>query len=580
MNNNSFIIGMQYIWSYANCSNNIYEISNLAAQLNISLPIATVLYNRGYKTKKEALLFLFPIYDLKIYDPKLLHNAELSIDRILKAISNNEKILICGDYDVDGVTSTSLLLHALLELKADANFFLPNRVYDGYGLSVKTVDRAKSSGYKLLITVDNGTCAFEALLKAKELGLDVIVTDHHQPKHFPDGVLYLVNPHQKECRYPFKDLAGVGVVFKLVSLLYEILNKPLPDKIYELFLLGTVADLVPLIQENRYWVSYCLEKVKKNTSYSIELLKKNAKMNDEKKLTSQDVAFSLAPQINALGRLDDPRSGVLFFIQEDMDLLDSIAFKLSSLNIDRKKKEKDSIDSLLLEIQNDKVHPHDDGCIVKSSKGFPVGIIGLIAARLNQQYYVPVCIFNETSSGILKGSCRTIPKCNLFEILSMMDQKLLLSFGGHKAAAGVSLKKENLLEFKEAFSDSVFKVCKKTDFQQKIIIDSYLEIEEINSKLWQDLILLEPFGSENSVPIFCINEVIVLEIKIIKDIHVKLILASVEKKITSIFFNRIDIINKVKINQKISLIAKITQNIWNDKVSIELQGIDICIILD
>lgn len=577
MNNNT-INGLKYIWENPYYENNIYQISDLAVSLNISIPIATLLYNKGYKNKQDALLFLFPVYDSVIYNPKLMQHAELAVFRILKAIENKEKILICGDYDVDGITSTSLLLHALLELKANVNFFLPHRVNDGYGLSPKVIERAKNSGYTLLITVDNGTCAFEALLKAKELALDVIITDHHQPKDFPEGALYLVNPHQKDCAYPFKELAGVGVIFKVVSLLYELLQIKIPNKIYELFLLGTIADMVPLLGENRYWIKYSLEKLKHYDSSAISLLKKNAKLGDEKLLTSQDIAFSLAPQINALGRLDDPRNGVLFFIQDDIDLLKTISQQLSYLNIERKEKEKKSIHAILLEIEKEIIHPHDVGCIIKSSKDFPAGIIGLIAAKLNQQYHVPTCIFTENKNNILKGSCRSIPKCNLFEILNNIDPCLLISFGGHKAAAGLSLKKENLMSFSDAFSKEVLNRCTKNDFQQKITIDSFLELEEMNLKFWNDLTLLEPFGMDNAVPVFCINDIIISDIKIIKDIHVKITVHSLEKKISVIFFNRLDIINAAKINQKISLLAKVTQNTWNEKINLELQGVDLKII--
>jgi single-stranded-DNA-specific exonuclease len=550
MDKNSIIEGIKYQWNYNNLNKN-YEISKLAAELNISMPVAKLLYSKGYNNKNDALLFLFPYYDTNIYNTKLMHNAELAVLRILKAIKNNEKILICGDYDVDGITSTSLLLYALLELNTKVNFFLPNRITDGYGLSAKTIHRAKNSGYTLLITVDNGTCAFEALLKAKELSLDVIITDHHQPKHFPDGALYLVNPHQKECAYPFKELAGVGVIFKIVSLLYEKLNLSLPNKIYELFLLGTIADMVPLIDENRYWIKYALEKLKQYHSDSIFLLKKNAKLNNEKLLTSQDIAFSLAPQINALGRLNDPRNAVLFFIQNDIKLLTNISNELLFFNSERKIKEKEAVEFILNQIKQDETHPHEKGCIIKANKNFAMGIIGLIAAKLNQEYHVPTCIFTETNDNILKGSARSIAKCDLFNILNSIDPALMISFGGHKAAAGISLKKENLKDFSDAFSHQIFLTCNKNDFQEKIIIDCDLELEDINLKLWNDLNLLEPFGMDNPVPIFYIDTVLVLDIKIIKDIHVKIIISSIEKKISVIFFNRPDIIKNLRINNHI-----------------------------
>lgn len=570
------ITGLQSTWEYPFSESKNYYIGVLAAQLNISFPVAFILYNRGYETKESALQFLFPNED-SAYDPHLMHNAYPAALRIIDSINNREKILICGDYDVDGITGTSLLLLALVELGASVNFFLPHRVYDGYGLSAKVIQKAKQAQYKLVITVDNGTCAFDALKKAQELNIDVIVTDHHQPKEMPIGMLYLINPHQEECQYPFKELAGVGVAFKLITLIYSILKKKIPQKIYELYMIGTIADLVPLVNENRYWVKYALQNINKEGSLAVSLLKQNANMQENKIISSTDIAFGIAPQLNALGRLSDPRNGVLFFINQDYDQMAKISKQLYTLNEERKKTERILSEQLLLEIKNDLIHPHESGCIIKASKQFPAGIIGLIATKVNQYYAVPSCIFTENDEGILKGSCRTIPACNIFNILASIDPQIIISFGGHKAAAGVSIHKKHLSEFKKSFSSQILNQFSKEDFKNKIKIDAFLDIDDINNKFWKDLLLLEPFGASNITPLFCIQNIKVASIKVIKDKHIKILIEGQTKSIWTIFFNRIDIINQIRLNQTISIVGQITENSWQDRKNLEIIGTDITI---
>lgn len=574
------IQGLQALWRFP--ETNFQQISELATNLNISIPVAQILYQRNLKTKEEALDFLFPDLDNTYYNPNLLYNFDKAIERIERAIQTKEKILIAGDYDVDGISSTALLLYALHEFNAQVNFFLPHRVNDGYGLSKKTILRAKQANYSLIITVDNGTSAFDALEEAKNNHIDVIVTDHHQPKDIPEGAFCIVNPHLPFCKYPFKHLAGVGVIFKIVTELYKRKQQPIPEKIYELFLFGTVADVMPLIEENRYWVAHALSKINKKTSNSIQLLKANAKLLPEQKLTAEDIAFSLAPQLNALGRLSDPRNGVLFFINDDnQEAQEKIASELLACNVERRKTEKEILKKLLTAIENEKIHPHQTGSIVKASKEFLPGIIGLLAAKLTQLFQVPTCIFSETDEGILKGSCRSISACNIFMVLQNIQEshnELLISFGGHHAAAGVAIKKENLALFTKEFSKEIFKQCSQEDFRLLIDVDAQIHIDEINQKLWRDLYLLEPFGAQNKTPIFYIKEATIIEVKIIKDIHIKLKIISGEKKISVMFFDRLDIIQQIRIEKKVALIAKIKENIWQNKQTLELLGIDLKVI--
>jgi len=306
--------GEKYLWQLPEVEKEM--ILNCARDLNIAMPIAQTLIARGLDNLKDINNFLFSSYEKDVPHASLMRDANKAVDRILLAIKNEEKILIAGDYDVDGITSSGMMIMCLSKLGAKINFFLPNRARDGYGLAEKTVVRAADNNYKVIITVDNGITAFGPAKKAKELGIDLIITDHHRSHDELPDAFAIVDPNQKDCEYPYKHLAGVGVSFKILALLYEKLNKKMPSKIYELLLLGTVADVVPLVGENRFWVRECLNYVNKNKSeesFSLKVLKQNGKFAKQE-LTSTDIGFLLTPQINALGRLEDARDGVKFLI--------------------------------------------------------------------------------------------------------------------------------------------------------------------------------------------------------------------------------------------------------------------------
>ena len=248
-------------------------VAEFAGKYNLSFPVAQTLLTRGYKDFFDFENFLLTSFDKDVHHSSLLKDADKAVERILYAIKHKEKILISGDYDVDGITSSAMMMACLLPLGAQVNFFLPHRVNDGYGLSLKTVRKAALNNYKVLITVDNGITAFEPALEAKKLGIDLIITDHHRPHmHLPEAFA-VIDPYQNDCLYPYKKLAGVGVTFKLISLIYEKLGKTLPDKVFELLMLGTVADVVPLTGENRFWVRHCLSYINKSDSLAINILK-------------------------------------------------------------------------------------------------------------------------------------------------------------------------------------------------------------------------------------------------------------------------------------------------------------------
>ncbi|MCK9543959.1 MAG: single-stranded-DNA-specific exonuclease RecJ, partial [Novosphingobium sp.] len=538
------------------------------------------LIGRGYNSTEALNDYLFSTFEKDVANPSLLKDADKAVERILKAIKTKEKILICGDYDVDGITSSAMMMICLKPLGANVNFFLPNRVKDGYGLSVKTVERAHKNNYKVLITVDNGTTAFQAAEVAKKLNIDLIITDHHKPhEHLPDAYA-IINPHQNECSYPFKSFAGVGVTFKILSLLYKYLNLELPEKVYELLLLGTVADVVPLTGENRFWVRHGLKLINSNLSLPIRLLKENAKLSKDT-ISSNDIGFFLAPQINALGRLDDARQGVRFLLESDQQETREVAVILNQFNQARKEIERKTLEDVTTLVDNKKIDLDRERIILACSKNWQPGVIGLVASRIVGLYNRPALLFHLTSDNIAKGSCRSISEFNIFDALTK-NKDLLISFGGHKAAAGLALESNNLSKLKDNLEKEIKEQLPDLDPKPLLKLDAEILITEANKKFLHDLKYIEPFGNENNQPLFYLKDVSIMsEPKLLKDAHVKCLVFSQGIIKSVIFFNRPEIydilLEKKSKDLTISIAVYVTENHFNNQVSIEFQGIDITI---
>lgn len=567
--------GINYRWLLP--VKNRHDAADFIGDYNFSFPVLQTLLNRGFVTKEAIEQFLFTPQDRSVADPRLLKDAQKAVDRILLALKNQEKILIAGDYDVDGITATSLMMICLVPLGAKVNFFLPHRVYDGYGLSVKTVTRAADNGYGLIITVDNGITAFEALEEARKRKVDVIVTDHHRSHERLPEAYAIVNPNQPECSYPHKTLAGVGVAFKVISLLYETLGKQLPEKVYELLLFGTIADVVPLLGENRYWVRYGLQKINTCETTALRVLKENAQMV-KSELSSLDIGFGLAPQINALGRLEDPRQGVKFLVGDDVSETERVGKVLYELNQARKAIERSVCAEVEQKILSGAINLEKELIIMATSDSWPTGVIGLVAGRLMNQYGRPVMLFH-VSGGLAKGSCRSIKAFNMFEALQE-EHALLKQFGGHSAAAGLSLPLENLPLLKERLEQKIRDTVSAEELQQKIAIDAELSLPETNQKLINDLAYLEPFGCENAKPVFYVQGVTLLEEPtLLKEVHVKcsVFAQGVIKPI--IFFNSPRVYDALMKQGKepFDIAVQVTENRWKGNVSIEFQGLDIAV---
>ena len=567
------IQGLKYLWRIKETEKS--SVKEIAARHNLSLPVAHTLYSRGFSSKEEINSFLFTSKE-DIAHPTLLKDAEIAVERILCAIEDKEKILIFGDYDVDGVTSTSLLLIALLPLGANINYYLPNREKEGYGLSVNVVEKAAKHNYSLLITVDNGIAAHKPAERARALGLDLIITDHHRPHNDLPKALAIIDPNQDDCSYPYKKLAGVGVAFKIISLLYERLEKELPDKVYELLMLGTVADVVPLTQENRFWVRHGLSKVNKQKSVAMSVLASNSNLV-KKTWGSLDIGFMIAPQINALGRLTDPREAVKFLISSKKNDVERVGRILKEMNDERKRVERriyDEIDSVIV---NKGIDLDKENVIIAASSTWPAGVIGLVAGRLMNNYGKPAFLFHELKNGMLRGSCRSIPEFDVFDALQE-NKDLLTSFGGHSFAAGLCLKKDNMRELKGRLEAKISKEIAPEVLQPRIEMDAACNLSDMTSKFMHDLQQLEPFGNSNRQPTFLFEGVTLInKPTILKEKHVKCSVFADGVVKPVIFFNRPDLFaffNSIE-DKPFYVVGHVTKNEWNDQVRIEMQGLDV-----
>ncbi len=568
------IQGTKYVWHIPEYLPQ--EVLDIAVAYNLSTPLCHTLLVRGFSSKAQIDSYLFSSHEQDVSPSHLMKDALKSVERINLAIERQEKILIFGDYDVDGITSSSLMMACLLPLGAQVNFYLPNRAKEGYGLSTKVVERAAQNNYKVIITVDNGTTAFEPARVAKSLGVDLIITDHHRPHgELPDS-FSLVNPHQEGCEYPFKEFAGVGVTFKVLSLLYEQRGLPLPSKAYELLLLGTVADVVPLQGENRFWVRHGLQAINAAPSLSFNVLKGHGKVTNPL-VSATDIGYRIAPQINALGRLEDPRQGVKFLLGSDVAETERVGAILNNLNQMRKEIERGVFEEVQALIQSGRIDLSQENVIVAASNAWPTGVIGLVASRLVGEYARPTLLFHLTKDGKAKGSCRSIAAFNMFEALQT-GSHLIDQFGGHTVAAGLSLPAENVALLKEHLEARTREFLKPEDFHKVLRLDGTLTLADVNQKLVKDMQFFHPFGAQNSEPAFLLKNVTVIQKpQLLKDSHVKCTVFADGVVKPLIFFNRPDIYEMLMVQEGaiFDVAVQISENHWQGRVSVELMGLDI-----
>lgn len=551
----------------------------LAARFNLSVPLMHTLFRRGLVAEDDLSTFLSTPTQNEEHDPGLLADAQKAVDRIMLALQKKERILIFGDYDVDGMTATALVLACLLKVGASVNFYLPNRFCDGYGLQKQTIIQAARAGYSLIITVDNGITAFDAVQEAHLHGIDVIITDHHQPQAIIPPAFAVINPLQAHCPYPCKLLAGVGVAYKCMELLFRTLGQQLPQKVYELLALGTIADVVPLLAENRLLVRHGMHMLNASDSLWMRTLKNNARLNKEQ-LRAKDIAFSLAPQLNALGRLSDPRSAISFLIGSDAQTIQSVGRTLFELNETRKDIERELLAEINQAIEQKKIDLSHEFIILAADRTWPAGIIGLVASRLVSTHTRPTALFSCTDDGIAHGSCRSIPALDIIQALSSCSD-IIERFGGHSAAAGLTIKTDRLPLLKERLEAYCAARLSPADFEPILELDAQITLPELTSKFMDDLWHLEPCGQGNNEPLFYLHGVMqVQKPQLLKEQHVKTCVFADGIIKPLIFFNRPQLYPLLleHAQNPFDCAVHVVQQTFNGRTNIELQGIDIALL--
>ncbi|MFC1807730.1 single-stranded-DNA-specific exonuclease RecJ [Candidatus Omnitrophota bacterium] len=538
----------------------------LSDKLSISPIISQLLINRGIDTPEKAEEFLRPSL-LKLHDPFLMKGAKRAVARIKKAINDKERIMVYGDYDVDGISATALLIIVLKKLGADVDSFIPNRLKDGYGLSKKSFGAIQKSKIRLLVTVDCGVSAVSEIYELNSLGIDVIVTDHHTPSEILPNAYAILNPLQKGCPYPDKSLAGVGVAFKLASALLGRDENSLYE-LLDLVCLGTVADVVPLIGENRILVKNGLDELTHTKKKGLKALIERSYLKG-KVITSHYVGFILGPRINATGRLGSPELSLRLLLTDDEDEAVQLAKSLDQENKNRQKMEEKVLRQALARVERD-IDFKDQKIIVLEDDEWHQGVIGVVASRLVDKFYRPtVMISMNGDEG--KGSARSIKKFHLFDALSECSD-LLKNYGGHSYAAGLTVRRNRLGDFKKKINKLACERIITEDLVPNINVDIDIPMSSLSKKLLVELEALAPFGLGNPKPVFSSKN---LKIKTAPEVlrrdTVKMWITDGKVTAQALGYNMADSLPSDPLNQRVDIAYSANLDIYKGITSIKLQ---------
>ena len=550
------------------CKINEEDINKICEENNLSQLIGSILASKKIISKDEIREFLNPTRD-DFHDPFLMPDMEKAVERILIAIQNKEKIIIYGDYDVDGITSVTVLKKFLEEQGLKTGEYIPNRLNEGYGLNKEAVKNISEQGYTLIITVDCGISCIEEIEYAKELGMEVIVTDHHEPGEIIPDCLAVVDAKRKDNKYPFNQLAGVGVVFKLIQSISLKLNLEAKEylKYLDIVCVGTISDIVPLIDENRVITKLGLKLVEKTRNIGLKTLLEST---GYKEINSTTISFGIAPRINACGRMGEEKEALELFLTNNIQEAKQISERLNQYNIERQETEKQIFKQAIQEIEEEN---KDVPCIILGKEGWHHGIIGIVASKVTDIYFKPsILICFEGEEG--KGSGRSIPGFDLHDAV-MNCNTYVEKFGGHSMAIGINVKKENFEKFKKEFEEYV-QNSHINDIIPIIKIDKEIDLRKINIQDIRDLKLLEPYGEANKMPLFLIKNMKIQSIRTLSEgKHIKLKLEIDNYIADAIGFNMGNIAEQYLIGDRVDVVGSLEINDFGDNENIQINLKDI-----
>ena len=547
--------------------------AELAAQLGVSSIVADLLVGRGYQDSDSAKSFLNPSRD-QLHDPFLMRGMPEAVERLVRAVDQQEPVLIYGDYDVDGTTGTAVLLRALRMLGATAGYHVPHRFTEGYGIQQPALEKAFNDGYKLVVSVDCGIRAHEPLVWARNNGLDIIITDHHLPDEDEGAppALAVLNPNQHGCDYPDKNLAGVGVAFKLIHALFRERGKEsaVPGFL-KMVAIGTVADVAKLVGENRAIVALGLSDLPRAVNHGLRALIEIAGCGDDSEMTAYDLGFRIGPRINAAGRMDAARAVVELFEAKEKEEARRLAEHLDTRNRERMDAQREIFNRAIEEFETGAERASQTHVAVIAGDGWHRGVIGLAASKIAERLNRP-CVVISLEGDTGHGSARSIEAYHLFDGLTSC-RDLLDKFGGHSHAAGLSIRRDRIADFRRRLNEHAASCLTEDDLAPSLSIDAELDGNELGFQLSQDLRALEPFGAGNPRPVFMTRNFRVLsEPQIIKDQHLKLRVAGANNRpMEAIWWRGVEEVEtSPQMNDRIDLAYEFEANRWQGNIRLQL----------
>ncbi len=553
-------------------SPNISIVDSLHQTLKIHPAICRILAQRNIEDYHTSKSFFRPQL-IDLHDPWLMKDMDKAVERIIKAINKKEKILVFGDYDVDGTTSVACMYLFLKKIHSQIDFYIPHRYREGYGVSKAGIDHAKENGFTLIISLDCGIKSTDLIAYAKEDGIDFIVCDHHLPDEELPPAVAILNPKQKDCNYPYKELCGCGVGFKLISALAPQFGLNDTDVYENLDLVATAiaADIVSMTGENRILAYYGLKKANENPNNGIKALCILSGLKKELHITN--LVFMIAPRVNAAGRMDDARKAVQMFIADSEIEAMQFAEQLHSDNTDRKEADKNITEEALALIKENDEWVNNKSTVVFNSH-WHKGVVGIVASRLIENYYRPTVVLTQ-SGEFAAGSARSVPGFNLYEAVHACREHLL-GYGGHFAAAGLTLELDKVNAFREKFEEVVSSTINPDHLIPEIVIDAEINFTDINPTFFNILQQMEPYGPDNLRPVFIARKVVDTGYsKIVKEDHIRFSLKQNNAVFNGIGFNMAEKISLLQQKKPLDIVFTIDENEWNGNKSLQIRMIDL-----
>ncbi|MCX6203202.1 MAG: single-stranded-DNA-specific exonuclease RecJ [Bacteroidetes bacterium] len=547
-------------------------VQSLQDSLKIHPILCELLVQRGITDFEAAKKFFRPSLD-HLHDPWLMKDMDKAVQRIEAAVKNAENVLVFGDYDVDGTTSVATLYQFLQKLTENVDYYIPHRYKEGYGVSKIGIDYAKETGIQLIISVDCGIKSIELVEYAKQLGIDFIICDHHLPDAILPPAIAILNPKQIDCNYPFKELCGCGVVLKLITALADKYNLPAESYLEYLDLVATAiaADIVPIVDENRTLAYFGLQQVNESPCPGLLALMELAKQTTPMRITN--LVFAVAPRINAAGRMDDAKKAVQLFIEKDYSKALAIGSLLQQDNLDRREADTTITEEALAEIELDLNHANKKSSVVFQPH-WHKGVVGIVASRLIEKHYKPTIVLTQ-SAEVVTGSARSVVGFNLYEALHACREHLI-GYGGHFAAAGMTLALENLEAFKEAFEKAVAERITPEQLIPEIVINSVIPIDSINMNFYQIILQMEPFGPDNARPLFLAKNVYDTGYsKLAKEAHISFNITQGNQILKGIGYNMSKHIEIVKSGKPFDVVFQLQLNEWQGTQTVQMQVLDV-----